>query len=73
MGQESVAWVLAYVAVFGVSDTLVAICAAPSNPYLLFYYFLLAMLAFYILQRSHATSREHHVSRSALVHHCTSP
>tara|TARA_B000000565_G_scaffold161943_1_gene122440 strand:+ start:229 stop:489 length:261 start_codon:yes stop_codon:yes gene_type:complete len=39
MGQESVAWVLIYIAAFGLSDTLVAISTSnPGHPALLGYY-----------------------------------
>lgn len=44
MGQESVAWVLGYIAAFGLSDTLVAMSTSnPGHPLLLVYYAVMGL------------------------------
>ena len=48
MGYEAVAWVLVYIAAFGVSDTLVAI-AQPTPEWALVYYTLIGLAGARIL------------------------
>ena len=52
MGQESVAWVLGYIAAFGLSDTLVAMCVTdPGHPGLLAYYGAMGLASLGLFRR----------------------
>ena len=60
MGQESVAWVLAYIAAFGLSDTLVAMCTRdPGHPVLLVYYGVILVGSLHLLRRSNRNNASH--------------
>jgi len=48
MGLESFAWVLIYIAAFGVSDTAVAL-VAPNSPYLFLYYTIVGLVGYRLL------------------------
>ena len=53
MGQESAAWVLGYIAAFGLSDTLVAMCTTnPAHPCLLVYYGVMGLVSLGLFRRS---------------------
>ena len=56
MGLEAPAWVLLYIAAFGISDTFVAL-VAPNSPYLFFYYVLIGFMGFRLLHLSDKVSR----------------
>lgn len=52
MGQESVAWVLGYIACFGLSDTLVAMSTSnPGHPLLLVYYGVMGLTSLGLFRR----------------------
>ena len=52
MGQESVAWVLIYIAAFGLNDTIVAISTSnPGHPALLGYYGVMGLAGVLLLMR----------------------
>ena len=51
MGLEAPAWVLLYIAAFGISDTFVAL-VAPNSPYLFFYYVLIGFMGVRLLHMS---------------------